>query len=281
MPPSCTRALTTAGTCGKPPPQRGGPSPFRVGAPGRGRAEPGAAAFRGGPRPRCGGLPWGPAAPVRTGARSRSALAQNGGMASGERARYWQYPELPGVDLLHAHYVRKAFSRHTHETFVFAAITEGVEAFHHHDELVRAGPGQIALVNPDTPHTGHAGVPEGGPTGRSTPTRRSSGRSPPTPSPCAARSVSPRPSSTTRTPRGSSSASTGPPRRATRSPPTACSGSSLSGLAQCFSVSVKTSADCSASRLLLQWLSSGASAGLGGGSRTRACLARLGGRPGV
>ncbi|MGW3558572.1 AraC family transcriptional regulator [Streptomyces sp. NPDC000963] len=82
-------------------------------------------------------------------------------MASGERARYWQYPELPGVDLLHAHYVRKAFSRHTHETFVFAAITEGVEAFHHHDELVRAGPGQIALVNPDTPHTGHAGVPEG------------------------------------------------------------------------------------------------------------------------
>ncbi len=93
--------------------------------------------------------------------RSRPPLAQNGGMASGERARYWQYPELPGVDLLHAHYVRKAFARHTHETFVFAAITEGVEAFHHHDDLVHAGPGQIALVNPDTPHTGHAGVPEG------------------------------------------------------------------------------------------------------------------------
>lgn len=88
-------------------------------------------------------------------------VAQNGGMASGERARYWQYSELPGVDLLHAHYVRKAFARHTHETFVFAAITEGVEAFHYRDELVHAGPGQIALVNPDTPHTGHAGVPEG------------------------------------------------------------------------------------------------------------------------
>lgn len=88
-------------------------------------------------------------------------VAQNGGMASGERARYWQYSELPGVDLLHAHYVRKAFARHTHETFVFAAITEGVEAFHYRDDLVHAGPGQIALVNPDTPHTGHAGVPEG------------------------------------------------------------------------------------------------------------------------
>ncbi|MFD3535318.1 AraC family transcriptional regulator [Streptomyces sp. NPDC058664] len=82
-------------------------------------------------------------------------------MASGERARYWQYAELPGVDLLHARYIRKAFARHTHETFVFAAITEGVEAFHYRDELVHAAPGQIALVNPDTPHTGHAGVPEG------------------------------------------------------------------------------------------------------------------------
>ncbi|MFI8826632.1 AraC family transcriptional regulator [Streptomyces sp. NPDC053431] len=65
------------------------------------------------------------------------------------------------MDLLHAHYVRKSFSRHTHESFVFAAITEGVEAFHYGSDLVYAGPGQIALVNPDTPHTGHAGVPEG------------------------------------------------------------------------------------------------------------------------
>ncbi|MFH9742270.1 AraC family transcriptional regulator [Streptomyces roseolus] len=82
-------------------------------------------------------------------------------MTRGERARYWQYAELPGVDLLHAHYIRKTFSRHTHETFVYAAITEGVESFHSGSELVHAGPGQIALVNPDTPHTGYAGVPEG------------------------------------------------------------------------------------------------------------------------
>lgn len=82
-------------------------------------------------------------------------------MAVEEQARYWRFPELPGVDLLHARYIRKAFARHTHETFVFAAITEGVEAFHYRNELVRAGPGQIALVNPDTSHTGHAGIPEG------------------------------------------------------------------------------------------------------------------------
>lgn len=102
-----------------------------------------------------------PARGRRRSGRHGECLAQNGGMASGERARYWQYSELPGVDLLHAHYIHKAFARHTHESFVFAAITEGVEAFHYRDELVHAGPGQIALVNPDTPHTGHAGVPEG------------------------------------------------------------------------------------------------------------------------
>lgn len=82
-------------------------------------------------------------------------------MAGEEQARYWQFPQLPGVDLLHARYIRKAFARHTHETFVFAAITEGIEAFHYRNELVQAGPGQIALVNPDTSHTGHAGIPEG------------------------------------------------------------------------------------------------------------------------
>ncbi|WP_371535043.1 AraC family transcriptional regulator [Streptomyces sp. NBC_00466] len=78
-----------------------------------------------------------------------------------ERARHWQLDELPGVDLLHARYIRKSFPRHTHESFVLAAVTYGVEAFHYRTELVRAGPGQLALVNPDTAHTGFAGVPEG------------------------------------------------------------------------------------------------------------------------
>lgn len=80
---------------------------------------------------------------------------------SGERARHWQYAELPGVDLLRARYVRKTFVRHTHENFVIAAITEGVEVFHHGGGDQYAGAGALALVNPDTPHTGRAGVPEG------------------------------------------------------------------------------------------------------------------------
>ncbi|MGW1163044.1 AraC family transcriptional regulator [Streptomyces sp. NPDC002513] len=80
---------------------------------------------------------------------------------SGERARHWRYEELPGVDLLRARYIHKTFVRHTHEDFVIAAIADGVEIFHHGGSDQYAGPGALALVNPDTPHTGRAGVPEG------------------------------------------------------------------------------------------------------------------------
>lgn len=78
-----------------------------------------------------------------------------------ERARHWRYEELPGVDLLRARYVHKTFVRHTHENFVIAAIADGIEVFHHGGSDVFAGAGALALVNPDTPHTGRAGVPEG------------------------------------------------------------------------------------------------------------------------
>ncbi|RPE40150.1 AraC family transcriptional regulator [Streptomyces sp. Ag109_O5-1] len=79
----------------------------------------------------------------------------------GERARHWRYEGLPDVDLLRARYIRKTFVRHTHENFVIAAIADGVEVFHHRGSDVSAGAGALALVNPDTPHTGRAGVPEG------------------------------------------------------------------------------------------------------------------------
>ncbi|MEU0473439.1 AraC family transcriptional regulator [Streptomyces olivaceus] len=78
-----------------------------------------------------------------------------------ERARHWRYAELPDVDLLRARYIRKTFVRHTHEHFVIAAIADGAEIFHHGGGDQYAGAGSLALVNPDTPHTGRAGVPEG------------------------------------------------------------------------------------------------------------------------
>ncbi|MFI6346261.1 AraC family transcriptional regulator [Streptomyces sp. NPDC050560] len=80
---------------------------------------------------------------------------------AGERARHWRYEDLPGVDLLRARYVRKTFPRHTHETFVIAAISHGVEVFKYRGVDQYAGPGALALVNPESVHTGRAGIPEG------------------------------------------------------------------------------------------------------------------------
>ena len=82
-------------------------------------------------------------------------------MGSTERARHWRPTALPGLDLLRARFVAKTFAPHTHDAFVIAAVNEGVEEFHHRGTLERAGAGTVAMINPDTPHTGQAGVPEG------------------------------------------------------------------------------------------------------------------------
>ncbi|MFD7445533.1 AraC family ligand binding domain-containing protein [Streptomyces sp. NPDC059909] len=82
-------------------------------------------------------------------------------MAKGEWARYWQHDGLPGIDLLRAHYVRHTFPRHSHEGYVFATITGGIEDVGLPDGVVHAGPGTVVMINPEVPHTARAGGPEG------------------------------------------------------------------------------------------------------------------------
>lgn len=83
------------------------------------------------------------------------------GSGSGEWARYWQYAELPDLDLLRARYVRHTFPRHSHEGYVFGTITRGVEDVGLPGGTVHAGPGVVVMINPEVPHTARAGVPEG------------------------------------------------------------------------------------------------------------------------
>jgi hypothetical protein len=78
-----------------------------------------------------------------------------------EWARHWQHAELPDLDLLRARYVRHTFPRHSHEGYVFATITSGVEDVGLPDGTLRAGPGTVIMINPEVPHTARAGVPEG------------------------------------------------------------------------------------------------------------------------
>jgi AraC-like DNA-binding protein len=79
----------------------------------------------------------------------------------GEEARYWRHAGVPGVDLLRARFVTHRYTRHAHETFTFALIEAGIEEFLYGGSLLRAGPGGVALLNPDTVHTGQAGTPAG------------------------------------------------------------------------------------------------------------------------
>ncbi|MGW6820378.1 AraC family transcriptional regulator [Streptomyces sp. NPDC055005] len=78
-----------------------------------------------------------------------------------EWARHWQHAELPGLDLLRAHYVRHTFPRHAHDGYVIAAVTGGIEEIGLPGTTLRAGPGSVVLINPEVPHTARAGVPEG------------------------------------------------------------------------------------------------------------------------
>jgi AraC-like DNA-binding protein len=78
-----------------------------------------------------------------------------------EVADYRQHPTQPDVDLLNARFVTHRYSRHAHATYTLALIESGVEEFEHGRSLLRAASGQVALIDPEVAHSGHAGVPEG------------------------------------------------------------------------------------------------------------------------
>ncbi|MGI5403321.1 AraC family ligand binding domain-containing protein [Streptomyces sp. CA-135486] len=78
-----------------------------------------------------------------------------------EWARHWQYPGVPGLDLLRARYIRHSFARHSHEGFVLGAVRRGIEDVIMPQGTIRARPGTVVMINPEVPHSAHAGVPEG------------------------------------------------------------------------------------------------------------------------
>jgi AraC-like DNA-binding protein len=78
-----------------------------------------------------------------------------------EVARYWQHAAVAGVDLLRARFVTHRYRRHAHETYTFGLIEQGVEEFEYGSSLMRAGPGAVALLDPEVVHTGEAGVAAG------------------------------------------------------------------------------------------------------------------------
>jgi AraC-like DNA-binding protein len=78
-----------------------------------------------------------------------------------EIARYWQHTAVAGVDLLRARFITHRYGRHAHETYTFGIIESGVEEFDYGGEVLRAGPGALALLDPEVVHTGHAATAAG------------------------------------------------------------------------------------------------------------------------
>jgi AraC-like DNA-binding protein len=91
---------------------------------------------------------------------TETAGSQAGGAAA-EVARYWRHSGVAGVDLLRARFVTHRYGRHAHETYTLGMIEAGVEEFEYRGSLLRAGPGSVALLNPEVVHTGQAAVPDG------------------------------------------------------------------------------------------------------------------------
>ncbi|HET7535807.1 MAG TPA: AraC family ligand binding domain-containing protein, partial [Candidatus Didemnitutus sp.] len=66
-----------------------------------------------------------------------------------------------GVTQLNAHFVTHTYDRHSHDTFCLGVTRTGVQAFRCHGVEQASLRGNIMALNPDEPHDGHAGTPEG------------------------------------------------------------------------------------------------------------------------
>ncbi len=71
-----------------------------------------------------------------------------------EQTKFWCFPKIDNLEILHASYVNHSFSRHTHEGYGVGVIEKGALGFYYHGENLVASPGTINLVNPDDPHDG-------------------------------------------------------------------------------------------------------------------------------
>jgi AraC-like DNA-binding protein len=78
-----------------------------------------------------------------------------------ETSHAWTVPELGGLEVMHASFVRHQFAKHSHETFTVVLIDDGASRFWYRGSEHIIGAGMIALLNPDEAHTGSPITPNG------------------------------------------------------------------------------------------------------------------------
>ncbi|WP_052282461.1 AraC family transcriptional regulator [Kluyvera genomosp. 1] len=78
-----------------------------------------------------------------------------------DSARFRHLPQVPGVELYHAHISRYAFEPHTHEAFGIGVIEAGAERFRYRGSQYVAPVHSVVTMNPDELHTGEAETADG------------------------------------------------------------------------------------------------------------------------
>lgn len=78
-----------------------------------------------------------------------------------EWSKIYTRTDLPGVELLHAHFVHHRYARHAHEYAVIGLVDSGVQSYFYRGTRYRTGPNGIFIVNPDEAHTGESGDSRG------------------------------------------------------------------------------------------------------------------------
>ncbi len=73
-----------------------------------------------------------------------------------QRQTIWQYPDLKGVELLRADYLKQSFSRHYHEGYAIGVIEKGLLQFNYRHQHYSAGRGEINLAVPGESHDGYS-----------------------------------------------------------------------------------------------------------------------------
>jgi AraC-like DNA-binding protein len=78
-----------------------------------------------------------------------------------EHSTYFRPAGLPGVEALHARFVRHAYVPHSHPTWTVAVVHHGAARFEVDATQQRADRGELFVLEPEAVHTGMAAVPEG------------------------------------------------------------------------------------------------------------------------
>jgi AraC-like DNA-binding protein len=84
----------------------------------------------------------------------RSAVGENGKVTE-DWAQYWRAADEP-LEVMHAHFERHVYHRHSHDTYSLGVTDAGAQSFTCRGAARTSAAGMVMAFNPDDPHDGQA-----------------------------------------------------------------------------------------------------------------------------